>query len=98
MPEHSTLTIFAAEHLDQKRSIPGNAERLAEEVWSVWTVPGTIRVSLRGVRGVSSAFCNRFLEVLVERGGGAALDRLEFEFDTPTQEVVFRRSLESART
>lgn len=88
-----SAVVAAREHIRQDLSVPENAERLAESVRAALGQAPRVLVVMVGVRGVSSAFCNRLLELLDD-----ALARVAFEYDTETQRRVMERSIEVMRT
>ena len=76
--------------------IVDSATRLAEAVVSSLRSGGSVIVSLRGVRGITSSFANVILQRVVEEFGPEAVkDRLRFQTDSETQERVLARSLQA---
>ena len=74
------------------------AQRVADAAAEVLARHGSVTVSLRGLRGISSSFANVLLQRLVSELGPDRLESLvHFETDNAAQADVVKRSLEAVR-
>lgn len=79
-------------------SVVESASALAQQVVRVLEQGRTVRISLAGVKGLPSSYFNVLLEHIVQLTGFDAIgERVQFEFDSRPQQVVFARSLEAIR-
>lgn len=94
----SEMTIQAIDFTVQNERLVESAERLAGAIIDTLGVHDRVVVSLMGLRGVSSSYFNVILRNLVSSIDLAAVEeRIEFQFDSMAQEMVYQRSLLSFR-
>jgi len=84
--------------IDSQGGIVESAVRLADEVLRQLAIHDVVTVDLHQMRGLSSSYFN----VLLQRVSAVTTlpefpRRVQLLFDTPAQELVFKRSLEFAR-
>ena len=92
----STTIIAASDHLDPNGSVVRSGVALAEAVLSALEQSGTVKISLKGVKGASSSYFNVFLRRIEEGCGLAEIGRhILLEFGSNIQEMVFQRSFDS---
>lgn len=88
--------IAATDHLDPSGSVVKSGVALAEAALRALERAGTVRISLKGVKGASSSYFNVFLRRIEEGCGLAEIgEHIQLEFGSRIQEMVFQRSLES---
>jgi hypothetical protein len=87
-------TIYAKELIQPDRPIVDNAEILAAEAIGKLQTGKSIRVSLIGVRSISSSYFNVILRRILDALGKEEFhQRVTFEFDSTVQQMAYDRSL-----
>ena len=95
-PSESTLCVVATEHLDPDGSVVKSGIALADVALRTLEQDGTVRISLKGLKGASSSYFNVFLRRIEEGCGLAEIGRrIKLEFGSNVQETVFQRSFDS---
>ena len=92
----NTTTIVASDHLDPNGSVVRSGVALAEAALRALEQSGTVRITLKGLKGASSSYFNVFLRRIEEECGLAEIGRhIQLEFGSNIQEMVFQRSFDS---
>lgn len=90
------VKLRAMDFIDESETVVDSAARIAARVRLGLVGGGAVTLSLLGVRGASSSFFNVILatvsEVLHNDFSGG---RFEIETDSPTQKLVYQRSLDA---
>ena len=95
-PSESTVCVLATEHLDPDGSVVKSGIALADVTLRTLEQSGTVRISLKGLKGASSSYFNVFLRRIEEECGVAEIGRhIKLEFGSKVQEMVFQRSFDS---
>lgn len=93
-----TPTILAMQFVDSHGRIVESGSLLANEVVRQLQLADVVRVDFQKMRGLSSSYFNVFLQrVLPVTTMPDFPRRVEMLFDSPAQEQVFRRSLDSVQ-
>ena len=83
---------------DPAESVIDSAERVAGVIGERLRRAETpVIVSMRGMRGVPSAFFNAILVLVRSQFGETGLQAVRFEFDSELQRSTFDRALSAAR-
>jgi len=92
----ATVTVKASDFVNPNGSVVDCAQMVAAEVASALRSGDNVRVSVRGLRGVSSSFFNVILATVGDAIGSQLTDaRFDVETETEVQKLVYRRSLEA---
>lgn len=90
------VKINAKDFVDPTRPVIECASRVANDAARLLRSGATVIVSVVGVRGVSSSFFNVILSAVAEALSNDFSDgRFSVETETPTQTLVFKRSLDA---
>lgn len=87
----NTITIHSKDFIDESRAVTDSAAAIAQIVADSLQNGASVVVSVRGVRGVSSSFFNIIFAAAARVLNGDA-GRFSVITDTPTQELIYRRS------
>ena len=95
-PSDNPAIIVAIDHLDPNGSVVKSGIAMAEAALSALEEAGTVRITLKGLKGASSSYFNAFLHRIEEGCGLAEIGKhIHLEFGSNIQEMVFQRSFES---
>lgn len=88
--------INAIDFVDPSQPVVDSASKVGIEVARLLRAGSNVLVSVRGVRGVSSSFFNVILSAVAEAlNGDWDPARFDVDTDTPTQRMIYLRSLNS---
>lgn len=91
----SASTIEARQFVDADNRPVESADLLAAEAVRLLASHDVLVIDLGGMRGLSSSYFNVLLKRIIQIMTAADLQRrIKFTFDSPAQELVFKRSLE----
>jgi hypothetical protein len=95
----NAVVINAKDFIDDTMSVVDCAMRIAAEATRHLRSGGRVVVSIKGVRGVSSSFFNVILSAVADTlHNDLSEQRFDVECDTPTQRLVYTRSLAAFQT
>jgi hypothetical protein len=87
------VLISTIDLLDPNEGVVETAQEVAARVVAIQEQGHVAKVSLKGIKGVSSSFFNEILHALrITVAVPAPWDQLSFEFDSELQQKVYDRS------
>jgi len=92
----STVHINATDYIQPHLSVVDCAIEIGRVVTKVLKEGGSVRLSFRGVRGVSTSFCNVIIAAVADAlGGRPTSDRFDVDIDSALQRQVYQRSFQA---